>query len=156
MPCSKSWLWLHILLDSRTNHLSGCIIAEVVSHGSVPSPCELWWTEWHWKCFSLNSFVFPLFVSFQRCFTFFYNIPARPLHGAAKNHTFESFFHLKLYNLSSGSQGNVVGIMTGIEIGQSRIWILIGARDFCLLKNVQTGSKTHKTHSTVTDLLFLG
>jgi hypothetical protein len=71
------------------------------------------------------------------------------------NHTFESFLHLMLYSLSSGSQDNVVGIMTGIETGESRVQILIRARDFCLLKNVQTWSKTHKTYySTVTDLLF--
>jgi len=39
-----------------------------------------------------------------------------------------------LYSLSNGSQGNVVGIMTGIEIAQSTVQILIEARDFVFSK----------------------
>jgi hypothetical protein len=151
MPCSKSWLWLHILLDSWTNHLSGCIIAEVVSHGSVPSPCKLWWTEWYWKCFSLNPLVFPYLYHSSDALhssTVYLLDHCMVLH---KPHIWI------IFPLNAGSHGNVVGIMTGIEIGQSRVWILIGARDVWLLQNLQTGSKTHKTsYSTVTDLLFLG
>jgi hypothetical protein len=41
------------------------------------------------------------------------------------------------------SGGNVVGIMSRLRAGRSRVRILVGARDFSLLQNVQTDVRAH-------------
>jgi hypothetical protein len=45
--------------------------------------------------------------------------------------------HVMVGNMSRGS---VVGIATGLRAGRSEVRIPVGARDFSLLQNIQTGS----------------
>jgi hypothetical protein len=53
----------------------------------------------------------------------------------------------RLHN--DGSWGNIVGIPTRLQIGWSRVRILIGAQDFSLLQNVQTSSEAHPASLSV-------
>jgi hypothetical protein len=47
------------------------------------------------------------------------------------------------------SWGSIVGIATRLWTGQSRVWILVGARDISLFQNVQTGSGAHPASYSV-------
>jgi hypothetical protein len=112
IPCNRTSLWLHVLCDPWTNHLAGCVTAQVVSSELVTvspwfSPQFMWvlrWTEWYWNMFLSEYSGLPLFVSFQQCFTFIFCLRHHTFWILTccwinQNHTYESFFHLTLYSV---------------------------------------------------------
>jgi len=57
----------------------------------------------------------------------------------------------------SGIRNSSVSIGTGLQTGQSRVWITVGTREYSLLWNFQTGSGAHWTsYSVGTVVLSLG